>query len=133
MIVSSRNISLIDKFAVSASTICATHCICLPFLLGVFPAIGTTLFGEEVFQVWLLWAVIPSSLVAISLGCYKHKDRAVLVIGLLGLIFLIIAASLGHDMLGEEGERITTLMGAITIAAGHLRNYKLCRRYDYNH
>jgi len=133
MISSVRQISWMDKFAVSASTVCAIHCLCLPFILGVFPAIGATLLGEEAFHLRLLWAVIPLSLLALTLGCRKHKDRSVLVIGFLGLAFLISAASLGHDILGEEGERITTLMGAITIAVGHFCNYKLCRRSDCDH
>ena len=52
--IATKHIGLADKFAVSASTICAVHCIGLPFLLSVFPAIGSTLFGEEAFHVWLL-------------------------------------------------------------------------------
>ena len=47
MSIATKHIGLADKFAVSASTVCAVHCIGLPFLLSVFPAIGTTFFGEE--------------------------------------------------------------------------------------
>jgi cytochrome c biogenesis factor len=124
---------LLDKFAVSTSAICAIHCLCLPLLLGVFPAMGATLFGDEFFHVLLLWLVIPLSLVALTLGCRKHKSRLVAVMGFAGLTFLVIAATLGHDMLGETGERAATLIGAIAIAAGHLRNYTLCRRIDCSH
>ncbi len=130
MIISVRFISWMDKFAVSTSTVCGIHCLSLPLVLGVFPAIGTTLLGGEAFHVWLLWAVIPLSLLALSLGCQKHKDMSVLVIGLVGLTFLIIAASIGHDVLGEIGERTITLFGAITIAVGHFRNFKLCRQFE---
>lgn len=124
---------LLDKFAVSTSAICAIHCLCLPLLLGVFPAMGATLFGEEFFHVLLLWLVIPLSLVALFLGCRKHKSRLVALMGLAGLTFLVIAASFGHDVLGEVGERVATLIGAVAIAVGHLRNYTLCRRLDCNH
>lgn len=124
---------LLDKFAVSTSAICAIHCLCLPLLLGVFPAMGATLFGDEFFHVLLLWLVIPLSLVALTLGCRKHQSRLVALMGLSGLTFLVIAATLGHDMLGEVGERAATLIGAIAIAAGHLRNYTLCRRIDCDH
>ena len=34
--IATKHIGLADKFAVSASTICAVHCIGLPFLLSVF-------------------------------------------------------------------------------------------------
>ncbi|CAI8329146.1 MAG: Uncharacterised protein [Rhodobiaceae bacterium UBA7378] len=133
MTIATRYISWMDKFAVSTSTICAVHCICLPLLLGVFPAIGTTLLGEEVFHERLLWAVIPLSLAALSLGCAKHKDRSVLMLGLLGVAVLIFTASAGHAGLGEFGERTMTLVGAFTIAVAHLRNFKLCRASDCGH
>ena len=122
-----RHISLLDKLAVSTSTFCAIHCLCLPIFLGFFPALGTTLFGEELFHVLLLWLVIPLSLVALSLGCRRHRDVPVAAIGLAGLTSLILAATFGHSALGERGEQALTLIGAAMIALAHLRNYKLCR------
>mgnify|MGYP001335562180 CR=1 FL=1 len=124
----SRYTPILDKFAVSTSAICAIHCLCLPLLLVMFPALGATIFGQESFHVLLLWMVIPLSFVALTMGCRKHKSGLVVLSGLTGLTLLIGAASLGHDVLGENGERIVTLMGAIAIAFGHMRNYTLCRR-----
>ena len=118
----------LDKLAVSTSAICAAHCLFLPFLLGVFPAMGTTLFGEELFHEALLWMVIPLSLVALTLGCREHKDLMVSLLGLAGVATLVFTAMFGHNVLGEAGERIATLIGATVIAAAHLRNYILCRR-----
>ena len=129
----SRYAPLLDKFAVSTSAICAMHCLCLPVVLAVFPALGATLFGQESFHVLLLWLVIPLSFVAFSMGCLKHKSWLVVFFGMTGLTFLIAAATLGHDFLGEIGERITTLLGAIFIAFGHIRNYTLCRRTECDH
>ena len=37
MAIKTEYIGLADKFAVSTSTICALHCIALPFVIGVFP------------------------------------------------------------------------------------------------
>ena len=129
----SRYMPLLDKFAVSTSAICAIHCLFLPLLLVVSPALGATIFGQESFHVWLLWLVIPLSFVALSLGCRKHKNWLVVMFGLAGLTFLISAATLGHDILGETGERIATLIGAVFIAVGHMRNYTLCRRAACDH
>ncbi len=116
-----------DKLAISTSAICAVHCLCLPLLLSFFPALGATFFGDEAFHVMLLWVVIPLSLVALTLGCRAHKDRGVVFFGLAGLTALILAATLGHSLLGKGGELIATLIGATAIAAGHVRNYTLCR------
>ncbi len=129
----SNTTPILDKFAISISTICAVHCLALPLLLSFFPALALTLFGQETFHVLLLWFVIPLSLIALTLGCREHKDRWVALLGFVGLVFLIVAASLGHDLLGEEGERVATLIGATAIATGHLRNYILCRRVTCDH
>lgn len=123
-----RITSTLDKFSVSASALCAIHCLFLPLLVGAFPALGATIFGKEAFHVWLLWLVIPSSLIALSMGCRAHKDVWVAILGVIGLIALICAAALGHDFLGETGERSMTLVGASAIAAGHIRNFVRCRR-----
>ena len=123
---------VLDKFAVSTSTICAVHCLCLPLLLGFFPTLGSSFLGQEGFHIMLLWFVIPLSCVALTMGCRKHKSLSVALLGLGGLTLLIVTASLGHDILGEVGERVFTLMGALLIAVGHLRNYKLCRRAKCN-
>lgn len=128
--IATKHIGLADKFAVSASTICAVHCIGLPFLLSVFPAVGSTLFGEESFHVWLLWGLVPLSAFSLSLGCKKHRNFSVLLKGILGVCVLIFTALAGHEMLGESSERYTTLLGAGLLALAHLRNYKLCRLAD---
>ena len=123
----------LDKLAVSTSALCAIHCLSLPLLLGFLPALGSTIFGQESFHTMLLWLVIPLSLFALSMGCRKHKDLRVLLIGFAGLVVLIAAAVMGHDLLSETGERVMTLIGASAIAAGHLRNYSLCRRVQCAH
>ena len=128
-----RHISLLDKLAVSTSTICAIHCLFLPIFLSLFPALGTTLFGEEVLHELLLWVVIPLSLVGLSLGCQRHRDLMVATIGLAGLTSLILAASIGHTVLGKSGEQLVTLAGAAMIGCGHLRYYRLCRLDACNH
>ena len=121
---------VLDRVAISASGICAFHCLLLPLILSLLPALGATFFGQETFHVVLLWLVIPLSVVALSMGCRKHKNWVVGVLGLIGLTFLIIAAVFGHDFLGEMGERFATLAGALFIGVGHYRNYALCRRTE---
>ena len=123
----------LDKIAISTSALCALHCLFLPVALAVFPAFGATILGQEAFHVLLLWMVIPLSLVALSMGCYRHKSRLVLVMGFIGLAILVFTASLGHDYLGEAGERIATVAGALFIGIGHFRNYVLCRRTECEH
>ena len=131
--VETKYIGALDKIAVSTSAMCALHCMCLPLLLGFFPAVGATFFGEESFHVLLLWCVIPLSIISLSIGCRKHNDKFVATLGVVGLTLLSFVAFFGHEILGEDGERVGTLLGAIIIAGGHMRNYALCRRVECDH
>lgn len=128
-----KYIGLADKFAVSTSTICVVHCVAVPFLISVFPAIGASIFGAEAFHVWLLWAVIPLSVFGLTLGCRKHKNMKVMATGALGVSIIVFAALAGHDFLNDLGERVATVTGALIIAWAHIRNYRICRSTDCDH
>ncbi|MFK8028318.1 MAG: MerC domain-containing protein [Gammaproteobacteria bacterium] len=123
-----KNSFLFDKFAVSTSALCAVHCLFLPIALSLFPALGSTIFGQESFHKWLLFLVIPFSLVALTMGCKQHKSWLVVLLGITGLGILIFTAAFGHDLFGHEGEQTATLIGVSILALSHLDNYKLCRR-----
>lgn len=128
----SRLTPLLDKYAISASAICAVHCICLPLFLGVFPALSTSIFGQERFHQILIWVVVPLSFISLALGCKRHKRKVVALLGLVGITILSSTVVLGHDVLGESGERVATFLGALAIAAAHVRNYVLCRKTRCN-
>lgn len=123
----------LDKYAISASALCAIHCLTLPLLLTLSPSLGSTILGQEAFHQLLLWLVVPLSMLSLSLGCKQHKDMAVAIFGTLGLITLLFTGIWGHDVLGESGEKIATLVGAATIAGAHIRNFTLCRRKQCEH
>jgi hypothetical protein len=117
----------IDKVAIGLSTACAVHCLLLPIFLILLPALGTSVFGDEIFHQWLLIAVIPTSLIALTMGCRQHKNLSVMIFGLLGLAILIATVFFGHDLLGEAGEKIASVLGAAFIALGHIKNSSLCK------
>ncbi|MGB3942079.1 MAG: MerC domain-containing protein [Candidatus Manganitrophaceae bacterium] len=117
----------LDRWGVLISGICLFHCLLTPLAIVLFPVVSLAFTTDESFHRTLLWLVLPTSVFAFSLGCFRHKDRGVLVLGSAGLIQMILAAHFGHDMLGEIGERIATSMGGMTLVLGHLRNYRLCR------
>ena len=117
----------IDKVAIGLSTVCTVHCLLLPIILVMLPALSTNIFGDEIFHQWLLIAVIPTSLIALTMGCRQHKNLSVMIFGLLGLAILIPTAFFGHELLGEAGEKIASVLGAAFIALGHIRNSSLCK------
>ena len=117
-----------DKAAIGLSLLCALHCLALPLLLALLPSLASLGLADEAFHTWIIFAVIPTSAVALTLGCKRHGQMAVLLLGMAGLTLLCLPLVLGHESVGEAGEKILTLSGAGLIALGHIRNFQLCQR-----
>ncbi|MDF1817949.1 MAG: MerC domain-containing protein [Immundisolibacteraceae bacterium] len=117
-----------DKTAIALSLACAVHCLLFPVALVMLPAYLSSTLGDERFHLWMLAAVIPISLIALRLGCQQHRNTGVMIPGLIGLALLTLTALLGHNFLGETGEKIASLVGASLIAFSHFRNHALCKR-----
>ncbi len=116
-----------DKVAISLSALCTFHCLILPILTVLILSIAALPLQDEAFHIWMVVAVVPISLFALTMGCKKHKNFSMLLIGTTGLVILCMAAFFGHDLLGEELEKVFTLLGALSIAIAHIWNYRLCR------
>ena len=115
-----------DKIAISFSVVCALHCLLLPIAVIFLPSISATFLGTENFHKILLYFVIPSSIIALSLGCKMHGKYEVYSYGFFGIGALLFASFFGHDYLGEVGEISLTLIGAGIVSLGHYKNQKLC-------
>jgi len=120
--------ALTDKFSIGLSILCAIHCMLLPFLLIALPSLGALQLDNEAFHTWMLIAVIPISIYALTLGCKQHKRYKVIILGVLGLTSMILAVSLGHEVIGDIGEKFLTLLGATLIVIAHWGNFKRCRQ-----
>ncbi|MEM6583416.1 MAG: MerC domain-containing protein [Pseudomonadota bacterium] len=119
-----------DKAAIGLSALCAVHCLAVPIIAVTLPSLAAMGLADESFHIWLVIFVIPFSAFALTLGCTKHRNMTVLFLGVLGMICLCLGPILGHDVLGENGERLLTLAGATLIAVSHIRNFTLCRDSD---
>ena len=147
----------LDGLAVGMALLCAVHCLLVPVLIVSVPLISTTFFVNEDFHLWMLFAVFPTTLASIYLGCRKHKDRWVWISCFIGLTLLVVAFFQGHSH-GEvcptcssiaesdhghthelEGKNpitniaiINSIGGAFLILA-HARNFYLCRKSNCKH
>ena len=119
-----------DKAAISLSFLCVVHCLVLPLAVVLIPSMAALPLQDESFHLWMIFAVIPISIFALTMGCKNHERYQLLIIGGLGLVVLASAALLGHDWLGEELEKAFTVIGAVIIAAAHMWNYRLCQRVN---
>jgi len=128
-----NNQGRLDAIAVVLSGVCMLHCLALPLLLTISPILNVTLLSETVFHVLLLAFILPTSVIALTIGCRSHKDKITLVLGALGLSILTITAFFGHQLVGLTGERILSSFGGLILASAHIQNYRCCRRDNCNH
>ncbi|WP_315790829.1 MerC domain-containing protein [Fischerella sp. JS2] len=125
----SRRMQMVmDRAAIALSTACAIHCLLLPILLVALPALATTSIGRESFHRLLLWFAFPVSVLALTQGCRRHKDRIVLIAGVLGLVLITTTTFIGESFLNENSERLAMVVGATALSFGHFRNYRLCNK-----
>lgn len=115
---------------VFSSAACALHCLLAPTLLVLGPTLPFVFLADESFHRTMLWVLLPSAILAFGIGCWRHKDLWVLLLGAVGLLGICLTLVLPHEMLGETGERVVTVGAAIFLITAHVRNFKLCRSKD---
>ena len=124
---------ILDRSAIFLSVICAMHCLAVPLSVVMVPMASTYWFADEHFHFLLLYLVLPTSALAICLGCRRHRTFRVIAWGSAGLGLLVVGALLGHDRLGELGEKGLTLLGAGFVVLAHVHNFRLCRQSQCAH
>ena len=110
------------------SSLCMLHCLALPALLAIYPSALAVALTDELFHTTMVFLAIPVSAIALSLGCREHKSYQILVVGFTGLLILVASATLGHDLAGEIGEKVLTVVGALLVFGSHLINFRMCRQ-----
>jgi len=125
--------SFADGIGILGSAACALHCVAAPVLLVAGTTLPASFVTDERFHQMLLWVVFPASILAFGIGCWRHKDRWVFLLGALGLFGLSSAVVAPHDLIGEIGERWVTVGSAGLLVAAHLRNLRRCRADGCDH
>ena len=130
----------LDSIAISLAGVCGMHCLLMPVLLITFPLLGSSFFNHEAFHLWMLATVLPTTGLAVFLGCKQHKDFLVVMLSLCGFVFLCFAAfGQGHThahcltcstSAGQWlcQETLLTSLGGLVMVSAHLRNFLLCRK-----
>ena len=124
---------IIDNLGITISSVCAIHCVLLPAIFIIAPY---SFLASHEFHEALIYFILPCAAIAFILGCRKHGDIKVAVMGTLG-VMLLVSSLLFHDIFHAEEhseELITvliTIAGSVMLILSHLRNRKLCLQEDY--
>ncbi|MGB0954922.1 MAG: MerC domain-containing protein [Panacagrimonas sp.] len=109
-----------DHAAICLSGLCVLHCLMLPLLIALLPALSVLDHYESWIHRGLLLLVLPISAWALGSGCARHGHRAILIAGVVALTVLAIAPFLGRP----DWELPLTVVGSLALIASHLLNLR---------
>ena len=124
---------IIDNLGITISSVCAIHCVLLPAIFIIAPY---SFLASHEFHEALIYFILPCAAVAFTLGCRKHGDIKVALMGSFGII-LLASSILLHEIFHSEehSEELTTVLitvaGSIMLILSHLRNRKLCLKEEF--
>lgn len=136
-----------DKIAIFLAATCAVHCLLMPIIIVTLPIVATSFFADKNFHLWMLYLVLPTTAIAVFLGCRDHKDKWVITLSSLGLLILTSATlyelnahggcttcstgidgpSQSHTHAPQSSIVWINLSGGLCLIAAHTRNFRLCR------
>ena len=116
----SKPSSWLDSVAVGLSALCLIHCLALPLLVAGLPFLAQ--FSEGHLHAQMLVLVLPLSIVALGLGFRHHRSMWIVVTGVVGMLTLVVGATVAHSQLGLAADRLFTVVGALVLAIAHFYN-----------
>lgn len=102
------------------SALCLVHCLALPLIVIGVPFFAQ--FAEGHLHLQMLVVVLPLSTLALGIGYRRHRNSRILFAGFVGMILLIIGATVAHAQLGLMADRAFTICGSLTLATAHYFN-----------
>ena len=124
---------IIDNLGITISSVCAIHCVLLPAIFIIAPY---SFLASHEFHEALIYFILPCAAIAFILGCRKHGDIKVAVMGTLG-VMLLVSSLLFHDIFhaDQHSEELITVLitvaGSLMLILSHLRNRKLCLKEKF--
>ena len=122
-----------DLLGITLSLTCLVHCLALPLLILLAPALGTWIAMPEWVHAAILMPALPAAIFAMKDGWRRHGRMAPagLAAAGLGLLAAGLAAHEGWMALAdpETADRLLTSLGAVALVTAHLLNWRW--RHDY--
>ncbi len=111
----------LDRVAVGTSLLCLLHCIGLPILIALLPALASVLPVGEGVHVVLLLTALPVSGVALVGGYRAHGRIVPVALGTVGLAALAGGVALAST---PAIETACTVAGSLALAMAHVGNWR---------
>lgn len=119
---------LADLTGIALSFTCLIHCLALPLLLLLAPALSRWVALPEGVHAAILLLALPAAAIAMRDGWRRHRrlTPGLFAIAGLGLLATGLAAHEGWFAVADHelADRLLTSVGALTLAAAHLVNWR---------
>lgn len=114
-----------DKLGIFASAACLVHCLALPLLIPLLPALA--LVPHTGVHALLLIPIVSLSLLALLPGYRRHRSRFVGVAALAGIALCSVAVGAEALFHIESLDLPFTVAGGLLLVSAHLANLRQMR------
>jgi len=113
---------VLDRIGITATSLCALHCILLPILLPALPLLGISFLADHKWEhIFLIVTAILGSIAMLSGFKRYHKKLYPLYLLIIGVVIYWQK----HDF-SEAVQPLFIGIGATLIVLAHIINIKLC-------
>ena len=113
---------MLDRIGITATSLCALHCILLPILLPALPLMGLSFLADHEWEkVFMILTGVLGTYALFSGFKRYHRKLYPLYILFIGMGIY----SLRHEF-SAQAEPYIIVLGATLIVIAHLINLKLC-------
>ena len=115
----------LDLLGIGASVLCMVHCLAMPLVIGILPALGLTFLEGHGAHQLLAFFVVGFALAAVLPAYLKHRKTVVLLSMIVG-IGLVLAATFGSGTAFPESYELPLItFGNLLVVVTHWRNRHL--------
>ena len=113
---------MLDRIGITATSLCALHCILLPVILPALPLLGIGFLADHMWEhVFLIVTAVLGTIAMFSGFKRYHKKLYPFYLLMLGVVIYWQK----HDF-SEALQPFFIMIGATLIVAAHIINIKLC-------
>lgn len=113
-----------DAFGITASTLCAIHCVATPIAVAMLPSVAGEVWESPLVHQICAFAVAAFCLLAANQGYKKHRDWRLLIPFAVGLTLVLVATFILPGIVSEAYEMPTLVSGSLILVFGHILNLK---------
>lgn len=110
-----------DKLGVTASLICAVHCLALPLLLTSLPILGIDLVENKAVEIFMIVLAFVIGIIALAKGRKEYNSSKPMLLFSIGIGCLVLKEVF------HEWHNLILIPAVFFILWAHYSNYKMVK------